>query len=105
MATAQSANELKQQGAIEAARDPDSTVTPEAAEKKIVEESKKAGVPAFNFDPDASMEQKKAQVRAVRHHRTQLPAARYNFSSCVHSLTRGRRPFPTVFTNDPRALK
>ncbi len=70
MATAQQANELKQQGAIEAARDPESTVSPEAAEKKIVEESKKAGVPAFQFDPDASMEQKKAQVRAVRHHRT-----------------------------------
>ncbi len=85
MATAQQVNELelKQQGAIEAARDAASTVSPEAAEKKIVEESKKAGIPAFQFDPNASMEQKKAQVRAVRHHRTQLPAARYIFASTI----------------------
>lgn len=65
MATAQSANELKQQGAIEAAQDPESSVTAEDAEKKIVEESRKAGVVAFNFDPDASPEEKKAQARAV----------------------------------------
>ena len=65
MATAQQANELKQQGAIEAARDADSRVTAEAAEKKMVEESKKAGVPAFNFDPDATPAQKLAQVKAV----------------------------------------
>lgn len=67
MATDQSANELKQQGAVEAARDPESSVTADDAQKKIVEESKNAGVAAFNFDPDASPEEKKAQIKAVRH--------------------------------------
>lgn len=66
MATAQSANELKQQGAIEASRDPDSNVTAGDAERKIVEDSREAGVTAFTFDPDASPEEKRAQARAVR---------------------------------------
>jgi len=66
MATARDASELKQQGALEAARDPESSVTADDAQKKIVEESKKAGVTAFTFDPDATPEQKKAQARAVR---------------------------------------
>lgn len=65
MATAQAANELKQQGAIEAARDSSSNVTAEDAERKIVEDSREAGVTAFTFDPDASPEEKRAQARAV----------------------------------------
>ncbi|KAH8890839.1 tricalbin [Thozetella sp. PMI_491] len=65
MATAREASELKQQGAIEAARDPNSSVTAEDAEKKILEESKKAGVTAFHFDPDASPEEKRAQAQAA----------------------------------------
>ncbi|KAH8645472.1 C2 domain-containing protein [Xylariales sp. PMI_506] len=65
MATEQSAAELKQQGAIEAAADPDSTVTSHDAQKKMVEESKKAGVAAFTFDPDASPEEKKRQARSA----------------------------------------
>ncbi|KAK4156867.1 C2 domain-containing protein [Chaetomidium leptoderma] len=65
MATAQSANELKQQGAIEAARDPNSNVTAEDAERKIVEDSREAGVTAFTFNPDASPEEKRAQARAA----------------------------------------
>lgn len=65
MATEQSKNELKQQGAIEASRDPNSSVTAADAEKKIVEESRSAGVAAYSFDPDASPEEKKAQARAV----------------------------------------
>jgi len=65
MATTQAANELKQQGAIEASRDPESNVTVEDAERKIVEDSRGAGVTAFTFDPDASAEEKKAQARAV----------------------------------------
>lgn len=65
MATTQSASELKQQGALEAARDPNSPVTSEDAQKKIVEDSKNAGVVAFHFDPDASPEEKKAQIKSA----------------------------------------
>jgi hypothetical protein len=57
--------ELKQQGAVEAARDPNSSVSAEDAQRKIVQESKKAGVEAFTFNPDASPEEKAAQARAV----------------------------------------
>jgi hypothetical protein len=65
MATAKEASELKQQGVIEAAMDPGSSTTAADARKKIVDESQNAGVPVFNFDPNASPEQKKAQARAV----------------------------------------
>ena len=65
MATEQAANELRQQGAIEAARDPESSVDADDAQKKMLEESKAAGVTAFTFDPDASPEEKKAQAKAV----------------------------------------
>jgi hypothetical protein len=65
MATAQEAHELKQQGAIEAAQDPNSNVTAEDAEKKIIEESKRAGAAVYSFNPNASPEEKKAQARAV----------------------------------------
>ncbi|KAK4042437.1 C2 domain-containing protein [Parachaetomium inaequale] len=65
MATVQAANELKQQGAIEASRDPNSNVSAEDAERKIVEDSRQAGVTAFTFDPDASPEEKRAQARAA----------------------------------------
>ncbi|KAH6657518.1 C2 domain-containing protein [Truncatella angustata] len=65
MATEQSALELKQQGAIEAAQDPDSTVTADDAQRKMVEESKNAGVAAYSFDPDASPEEKRRQIRSA----------------------------------------
>jgi hypothetical protein len=58
-------NELKQQGAVEAAQDPTSSVTAEDAEKVMIEETKKAGGAAFQFNPDASAEEKAAQARAV----------------------------------------
>ena len=57
--------ELKTQGVVEAAQDPDSGVTSADAQQKIVAESKKAGVAAFTFDPDATPEEKAAQARAV----------------------------------------
>jgi hypothetical protein len=60
-----SAAELKAQGVVEAAQDPNSSVSAEDAQRKIVQESKKAGVAAFEFDPDATPEQKAAQARAV----------------------------------------
>jgi len=65
MATAAAEAELKQQGAIEAARDPNNPVTAADALAKIELESKKAGVQAFSFDPDASPEEKAAQARSV----------------------------------------
>ncbi len=60
-----SAEELKTQGAIEAARDPHSSVDARAAEDTMMKESKAAGAAAFEFDPNATPEQKKAQMKAV----------------------------------------
>lgn len=60
-----SAAEIKTQGAVEMAQDPNSSVTSDDAQKKMVEESKRAGVAAFTFDPKASPEEKAAQARAV----------------------------------------
>lgn len=57
--------ELKQQGAFEAAQDPNSSVSAEDAEQKALAESKKAGAAAFAFDPDATAEEKKRQIKAV----------------------------------------
>lgn len=68
--------EIKQQGVIEAANDPKSSLTSEDARRKIVEESKKAGNAAFRFDPDATPEQKAAQVQNAipdGFHRDQKP--------------------------------
>lgn len=67
MASSSSAAEMKTQGAVEMAQDPNSSVTANDAQKKMVEESKKAGVAAFTFDPDATPEQKAAQAQAVRY--------------------------------------
>lgn len=60
-----SKEELKQQGAIEAAQDPHSGVTAEAAEKTLLDESKKGGAAAFQFDADASAAEKARQAKAV----------------------------------------
>ena len=59
------AGELKSQGAAMAAQNPNNKATPEDAEAVITDESKKAGIPAFRFDPDASPEEKAAQARSV----------------------------------------
>ena len=59
------AGELKSQGAAMAAQDSNNKVTPEDAEAVIADESKKAGIPAFRFDPDASPEEKAEQARSV----------------------------------------
>lgn len=62
--------EAKQEGVIEAAselaQDPQSHVNPETVEEKLVEETREAGMPAFQFDPDASPEDKAAAAEAVR---------------------------------------
>jgi hypothetical protein len=66
MATASEAAELKVEGVVEAAENPNSSVTADAAQHEIVEQSKNAGVAAFQFDPDASPAEKRAQAKAVR---------------------------------------
>ncbi|KAG8627318.1 hypothetical protein KVT40_004801 [Elsinoe batatas] len=58
------ASELKQQGALEASRDPNSSVTAEAAEKKVLDEAKAAGASAFQFNPNATAEEKAQQAKA-----------------------------------------
>ncbi|KAG5981340.1 hypothetical protein E4U54_006658, partial [Claviceps lovelessii] len=62
--SASEAAELKQQGAIEAAQNSESSVTADDAQQQMVEQSKNAGIPAFKFDPDASPEEKRAQAQA-----------------------------------------
>ncbi|KAK2756132.1 hypothetical protein FQN54_005540 [Arachnomyces sp. PD_36] len=56
-------SELKQQGAVEAAQN-SNNVSAEAAEKVLIDEAKKAGGEAFQFDPNASAEEKAAQAKA-----------------------------------------
>lgn len=64
-----SQTESKQQGIIEtaqaAARDPQSQIKPELVEKKLVEESRKAGAAAYQFDPNASPEEKAKAANSV----------------------------------------
>lgn len=69
MATAAQEAELKQQGAFEASRDPTNPVSAKDAELKALMETKKAGVQAYMFDPDATPEQKAAQAKSVSHKR------------------------------------
>ena len=57
--------EHKQQDALAAARDPHSSVTAHQAEQTILEQSKAAGAAAFEFDPNATPEEKAAQLREV----------------------------------------
>ena len=66
--TAGRAAELKSQGALEASRDPNSSVDAKAAEETIKNQAKAAGAPTFEFDPDATPEQKKEQLKAVGAH-------------------------------------
>lgn len=56
--------ELKQQGVVEAAQDPKSSVDAEQAEQALLSQSRAAGAAAFSFDPNASAEEKAAQVKA-----------------------------------------
>ncbi|ROT37420.1 tricalbin-1 [Sodiomyces alkalinus F11] len=65
MSTATEKSELKIEGVVESAQNPETSTTAEDAERKILEESRKAGITAFTFDPDASPEEKKRQARAA----------------------------------------
>ncbi|KAJ5806811.1 Tricalbin [Penicillium riverlandense] len=63
MASAAAENtEMKEEGVIETAQelqqDPQSKVNPDTVEEKLVDETRKAGVPAYQFDPNASPEDK-----------------------------------------------
>jgi hypothetical protein len=60
------ASELKQQAIIDKARDPESSVSPAAAKEAIVQEATAAGGAAYNFDPNATKEEKAAQLDSVR---------------------------------------
>ena len=57
-------HELKAQGAIEAANDPNSSVDAEGATNVLADEARAGGAAAFKFDPDASPEEKAEQVKA-----------------------------------------
>ncbi len=59
------AGELKSQGAAEAAQDPNSNISAQDAEQVMINESKKAGIAAYQFDPNASSEDKAAQAESV----------------------------------------
>ncbi len=59
------AAELKAQGVEEAARDPNSKVTSDDVQKVLANESERAGITAYRFDPDASPEEKAEAARAV----------------------------------------
>lgn len=74
MATAAQEAEIKQQGAFEASRDPTNPVSAADAEAKAMTESKKAGVQAYSFDPNATAEEKAAQAASVRSAPTALRA-------------------------------
>lgn len=69
MAVDSSAAETKQQGIIEtaqaAASDPQSKIQPELVEQKLVEESRKAGAVAYQFNPNDSPEEKAKAANAV----------------------------------------
>lgn len=63
--TAGRAAELKSQAVLEASRDPNSTVDARQAEDEVMNQAKAAGAHAFEFDPNATPEQKAAQMKAV----------------------------------------
>jgi hypothetical protein len=62
--------EMKIEGTVEAAEelynDPQSHVNPDKIEEKVVEDAQQAGVPAYQFDPDASPEDKANAAKGVR---------------------------------------
>ncbi|KAK5145425.1 hypothetical protein LTR04_001303, partial [Oleoguttula sp. CCFEE 6159] len=58
-------SELKSLGAENASRDPNSSVTADDAEQVVYDEAKKSGSAAYQFDPNATAEEKAAQARAV----------------------------------------
>ncbi|CAK4031807.1 related to membrane bound C2 domain (vp115) [Lecanosticta acicola] len=64
MASEKMEHETKAQGVIEAAQDPNSSISAEQAEQAVMKQARQAGAAAFEFDPDATPEQKAAQAKA-----------------------------------------
>ncbi|KAH9860893.1 hypothetical protein IAQ61_010628 [Plenodomus lingam] len=64
MATEHRESELRQQGALDAAKHSHAPVTADEAEEAVVEQARLGGSAAFQFDPNASPEEKRAQARA-----------------------------------------
>ena len=93
------AGELKSQGAAMAAQDPDNKVTAEDAEGVMTDESKKAGIPAFRFDPDATPEEKAAQARSVTFG---LLSTLFNYGSWLMLSSTFHQAF--IVTRSPKAL-
>lgn len=62
--------EQKEQQAIDAAesafQNTQAGTSPDKVEQQLVDETRKAGLPAYQFDPDASPEEKAAEAEAVR---------------------------------------
>lgn len=58
-------HEHKEHAAIEAAQDPNSSVTVDEAETIIKEQARASGAPTYSFDPNASPEAKAEQAKAV----------------------------------------
>lgn len=81
-------HEDKQQAAIEATQDPESSVTAEQAQKIVKDQAKAAGAQAFSFDPNASPDEKAAQARAVSASPTLLPARPTDMCRTSHSTFR-----------------
>lgn len=70
MASADAAKtDMRMEGTIEAAqelqKDPESQVNPDVVEKMAVDEAQKAGSAAYQFDPDATPEDKANAAKAV----------------------------------------
>ncbi|MCJ1309428.1 hypothetical protein MMC25_003087 [Agyrium rufum] len=86
------ANELKSQGAVEAAQDPHSKIDANDARKTLMDEAKKAGGAAYEFNPDASPEEKAATARADDGTPDQydLPSPSHTAISEPSSLTTGK---------------
>lgn len=98
--------ELKEEGIIEAAtelaQDPESKVNPDKVEEKLVEETREAGAPAYQFDPDASPEDKAAAAKAVCHPaeivRSYTNHDRTSGYRLVSTTTRSLRAWPSSRT-------
>ncbi len=62
--------EQKEQQAIDAAetsfQNTQAGTNPDKVEQQLVDDTRKAGLPAYQFDPDASPEEKAAEAEAVR---------------------------------------
>jgi hypothetical protein len=70
--------EKKLEGTIETAQelheDPQSHVNPDKVEQKVVDDARQAGVAAYQFDPDASPEDKANAAKGVRIHQSSVQA-------------------------------